>query len=615
MTMHRYLFILILLCSGLVAEAQHISRIEPPHWWTGMHNPAVQLMVHGEDIADMTPQITHTGIEIRQLHQTGNPNFLFIDLHIHPKSQTGPVEIAFYSGRTQRASYRWHLHERDPGSATRQGFNSADVVYLITPDRFANGDPANDAVDGMKEMPDRSYKGGRHGGDIAGIRKHLDYIHDMGFTALWLNPVLENDMTRSSYHGYSTTDYYKVDPRFGTNEDFRALVQEGLALGIKHIMDMIPNHCGSEHWWMSDLPADDWVNTWGTYTQTNHRKTVVSDPYASGYDTEHFTDGWFVRSMPDLNQRNPFLATYLIQNAIWWIEYLGLAGLRIDTHPYSDPDFITEYCRRILEEYPNLNITGEQWHTVPAIVAYWQKGVVNKNGYVSHLPNVMDFPLHSALIRSLHIDGGWEDPWVPVYEMLAQDFLYADPMNMLVFPDNHDMSRIYTQMNEDETLYKLALAFILTTRGIPQIFYGTEILMSHPGTDEHVIIRSDFPGGWPGDAVNAFTGTGLTPAQSQARQWLRKLLHWRQTADAVHTGKLMHFAPKDKVYVYFRYSDTQKVMVILNRNKEPYTLSLAPFAEMLDGHTQGNDVMSGVRMELDVEITLQEAGAYVVEIR
>jgi glycosidase len=329
---------------------------------------------------------------------------------------------------------------------------------------------------------------------------------------------------------------------------------------------------------------------------------------------KQFTDGWFVPTMPDLNQRNPFMSTYLTQNAIWWIEYLGLAGLRIDTYPYSDAEFLTQYCKRILAEYPNLNIVGEQWHTIPAVVAYWQRGVDNKNGYVSQLPSVMDFPLHHALIRGLNATGGWEDHWLQVYETLAQDFLYADPLNIMVFPDNHDMSRIFTQVNEDFDLYRLALTFLLTTRGIPQIFYGTEILMKNPGTDDHTIIRSDFPGGWAGDSKSGFTGEGLSDQEKEAQRFVRTLLNWRKSSTLVHEGKLMHFSPKDNIYVYFRYDDAQKVMIILNKNKEAYSLALAPYSEILKSVTLAKDILTGKEYEIKEILTLNNAGPLVLEL-
>ncbi|RMG81389.1 MAG: alpha-amlyase, partial [Bacteroidetes bacterium] len=469
---------------------------------------------------------------------------------------------------------------RKPGAANRQGFSNSDVLYLITPDRFANGDPDNDAVEGMLELPDRANKGGRHGGDIAGIRQHLDYIADLGFTAIWLNPVLENNMKTYSYHGYSTTDYYRVDPRFGTNEDYRQLALDARRKGIGLIMDMIVNHCGLEHWWMRDLPTSDWINQWPTYQETNHRKTLLQDPHASERDKKIFTDGWFVPTMPDLNQRNELLAEYLTQNSIWWVEYLGLAGIRMDTYPYPDMYYMSDWAKRLTTEYPNLNIVGEEWFEAPTITSYWQRGKINPNGYEPNLPSVMDFPLQAALTAALTNPESWKTGWITLYETLAHDFLYPDPDNLVIFPDNHDMSRIFTQLNEDFDLYKMAMACMLTMRGIPQLYYGDEILMANPESGDHGLIRSDFPGGWPGDKVNGFTGEGLTDQQKEARDFLKKLLHWRQNAPAVHAGRLVHFVPENGVYVYFRLHDAQKIMVVFNKNAAPETLDLTRFAEI-----------------------------------
>ena len=385
-----------------------------------------------------------------------------------------------------------------------------------------------------------------------------------------------------------------MDHRFGTNESYRQLSREAGKMGIKLIMDMIVNHCGSEHWWMKDLPTADWLNNWPAYTETTHRKSVMQDPYVSDFDKKIFTDGWFVRTMPDLNQRNELLANYLTQNSIWWTEYAGLSGIRMDTYPYPDEDYMSDWTRDVMAEYPHFNIVGEEWSENPAIVAYWQQGKQNPNGYVSHLKSLMDFPLQKALADAL-TEGG---SWLGVYEMLAQDFLYADPYALVTLPDNHDMPRFFAQVGEDADLFKLGIAFILTTRGIPQIFYGTEVLMSSPRQRNDGIIRSDFPGGWPGDKVNAFNGAGLSPQQAEMQVFMKKLLRWRQGATAVQTGKLTHFDPRDNVYVFFRHDDRQRVMVVLNKNKTAHTLRLDRFAEMLAGVVTGKDVLSGATFDL-----------------
>ncbi len=606
-------FFLTTLCPGIFAQ-QKISRIEPQNWWAGMKNPNVEILLYGDSIGDFNPSVNYDGIRIERVIKVENPNYLFVDLTIGNAAKPGKVPIDFYKNGKLVESHNWALWQREAASAERPGFDNSDVLYLITPDRFANGDPSNDEVPGMREKPNRSNKDGRHGGDIEGIRQHLDYISDLGFSAIWLNPVLENDMAQYSYHGYSTTDFYKVDPRFGTNESYRQLALEAKAKGIKLIMDMIVNHCGSEHWWMKDLPTADWINTWDKPTYTNHRKTLLQDPHAALPDKKVFTDGWFVSTMPDLNQRNPLLANYLTQNAIWWIEYLDLDGIRMDTYSYPGMDYMSEWTRRVMEEYPHFNVVGEEWFEDPAIVSFWQRGKKNPNGYISYLPSVMDFPVQTALHQALTQPEEWKSGWMELYEMVARDFLYPNPNALVVFPDNHDMDRFFTQIHRDYDLFKMGLTYVLTTRGVPQLYYGTEILMNNPDGTGHGLIRSDFPGGWNGDTVNAFTGEGLTPRQNEATAFIKKLLHWRKNATAVQNGKLTHFLPQDGVYVYFRCDDRQKVMVVLNKNTQPYSLDLSRFAEMLNGTTAGTDVLSGKTFDLSRAIDLPVKSPLILEL-
>ena len=593
----RILFVLLLLVWAHLLVAQtSIQRMEPPNWWAGMHHQNVQLMVYGEQVAFTNPLIDYPGVEIVRVIQSPNPNYLFIDIHIDAEVSPGTVVIRFLRNGEEQAKRDFPILERDPRRSV-EGFDNSDAIYLITPDRFVNGDPSNDNVEGMKEKANRSFKGGRHGGDIAGLQKSLDYIRDLGFTAVWLNPVLENDMKAYSYHGYSTTDFYRVDPRYGSNQAYQDLADEARKKDLKLIMDMIVNHCGSEHWWMKDQPFPDWLNHWPGYMETNHRKTVLQDPYVSKIDKKEFTDGWFVQTMPDLNQRNPHMATYLIQNSIWWVEYLGLSGIRMDTYPYPDMDFMSDWTKAMMTEYPDLNIVGEEWHIDPVIVSYWQKGKENANGYTSDLKSVMDFPVQHALSASLNAPS--PNDWNQLYETIAKDFLYADPFNLVTFPDNHDMSRIYSQVNEDYDLFKMAITYILTTRGIPQLYYGTEVLMKNPGTTDHGIIRSDFPGGWEGDTQNAFTGEGLDSLQLEAQQFVKDILRWRKNAEAIHTGKMLHFVPETGCYVYFRYTDSEKYMILLNKNEEETFLNMERFAEILPKGSEVENVLSGERKVLD----------------
>ncbi len=611
--MKKHLFYLAFSLLGFFSLTAQV-RVEPPFWWTGMQNPNLQLLAHAPKIAEWHPSISYPGLRMERVIRTESPNYLFIDLLMLEGVKPGKFVIEFKKDGKVMHRQTYDLLEREPGAASVQGFTPSDVMYLITPDRFVNGNPANDNVDGMREKANRNNIGGRHGGDIEGLINSLDYIANMGFTAIWVNPVLENDMAAYSYHGYSTTDFYKADPRFGSNEDYRRLSRLAKEKGIKMIMDMIVNHCGSEHWWMKDLPAADWLNYQSGFAGTNHRKSVMQDPYVAAEDLKRFVDGWFVPTMPDLNQRNPLLATYLIQNTIWWIEYAGLNGIRMDTYPYPDKHFMSDWTCAVMREYPNFNIVGEEWTENPALVAYWQGGKQNRDGYSSCLPGLMDFPLQGALRRGLTEKEGWSEGLMRMYEMLANDFLYADPKNFVIFPDNHDISRFFSQVNEDYDLFRMGMAYTYTMRGIPQIYYGTEILMNNPGTEDHGIIRSDFPGGWPGDKVNAFTGEGLSVRQKEAQELLRRLGQWRKQTPVIHHGKLKHYLPQNATYVYFRYDDEQKVMVAFNKNEKPARLALDRFAEMLGGARSGKNVLDGKSYPLDKELEIPGRGVLVLEI-
>ncbi len=589
-----------LLCffisANVIAQKTVIQHVEPAFWWAGMKNPRLQLLVYGDKVGMLQPVISYAGVRIEQIIKVQSPNYLFIDLLIIDNNKATNFEIDFQKDGKSVQKYTYRLLAREKGAAERIGFNTSDVMYLITPDRFVNGDPKNDSVASLLEKADRKNPGGRHGGDIAGMINSLDYIKDLGFTAIWVNPVLENNQETYSYHGYSTTDFYKVDARFGTNDDYQKLSKLAQGKNIKLIMDMIVNHCGSGHWWMKDLPTSDWINFDNKFVVTNHRKSTIQDPYVAQIDYRRFVDGWFVETMPDLNQRNPLLATYLIQNTIWWIEYAGLAGIRMDTYPYPDKDFMTKWTCEVMDAYPNFNIVGEEWNGNPAIVAFWQRGKVNPNGYVSCLPSLMDFPMQEALRRSL---GNQESSWMPAYETLASDFLYADPYNLVVFPDNHDMDRFYTQVNGNLDLFKLGITYFLTTRGIPQLYYGTEVLMSNSNNlNDHGIIRTDLPGGWENDGMSAFTNQGLTPQQLDAKAFIKKLATWRKNMPVIHNGKLLHFDPQDNVYVYFRYNADQKIMIILNKNQTEQTLNLARFKEIMADAKSSKDVLSDKVYEL-----------------
>ena len=593
--------LLVAFCKGY---SQKIERLEPPNWWVGMEHTNLQLLVYGKEIGHLKARIENDNIQVTQNIQVENPNYLFLDLHIASNAKPGEVEIDFYDEQKKVFTHYYPLLQRK-SRAHIKPFDNSDVLYLITPDRFANGDTSNDVVLSMKEKKiDRLNEQSRHGGDLKGIEDHLDYISEMGFTAIWLNPVLENDMERTSYHGYAATDFYKVDPRFGTNEDYLRLNSKAEEKGIKVIMDMIVNHSGSEHWFVLDPPTKDWINHNNTYVQTSHRRTTHQDPYASEFDKKAFVDGWFVETMPDLNQNQPLMATYLIQNTLWWIEYSGIDGIRMDTYPYPDKEFMTKWNDAILKEYPDYNIVGEEWSHNPAVVSFWQKEKVNQGGYRSSLPSVMDFPLQNALVQALIEDENWDSGWVKAYEMLGNDHLYPNPFNLVIFPDNHDMDRIYTQLNKETNLLKMAIVYFATMRGIPQFYYGTEIGMKNdmPG---HGQIRSDFPGGWKEDTVNGFTGKGLSKTEKEIKSFTSALLNWRKTNTALHNGKLMQFAPENGVYSYFRYNENQTIMVLFNKNHERVEHDLKKYNELIQKTKEATEFFQNKTVDLTQPLLLE----------
>ncbi|MCD4768546.1 MAG: glycoside hydrolase family 13 protein [Bacteroidales bacterium] len=611
--MNTSIKILIFFIAFSIRANAQPDHVEPPFWWAGMNHPELQIMVHGEQLSGMEIKINCPGVKVLSVLQAGNPDYLFIDLDIS-NAEPGSFDIGFYKDGVKKTSYNYQLKKREKGSSERDGFDNSDVLYLIMPDRFANGNPDNDEVDGMREGLNRREPYGRHGGDIQGITNNLDYISNMGFTAVWLNPIIENDMKQWSYHGYAATDFYRVDRRFGTNEEYRNLGRKAKEMGVRLIMDMIFNHCGSEHWWMNNLPSDDWINNYPGYVQTSHRRTVNHDLYASESGKKDMTEGWFVPSMPDLNQRNIYMANYLIQNSIWWIEYVGLAGIRMDTYPYPNKEMMAEWNRRVLLEYPDFNIVGEEWSLNPVVVSYWQRRQTNRDGYDGEMPGVMDFPLQSAVSRGLSEKEERDSGLITINEALANDIIYPDPYNMVIFPDNHDMPRFFMQMGMDKDLYRLGITFFLTTRGIPQIFYGSEILMTHTEGDDHGYIRKDFPGGWTGDKISGFTGKGLDKDARDMQDYFRKLLNWRKENPVIHTGRLTHFVPRESIYVYFRHNSEKTVMVILNKNDNTCSLKMDRFSEMIGDHLTGTDIITGESYNLENSLMIRAKAPLVLEL-
>lgn len=613
--LNKTLTLLFIFCLNHFVNAQ-IQHVEPLNWWVGLKNPNLQLLIHGENISETQPSINYPGVSIKKVNKADSKNYLFLDLIIAKTTKAGSFTINFKKAGKIVYTYNYSLLPKQQSSAQMRGFNSSDVIYLITPDRFVNGDYSNDVVIGMKESKiNRSFDGGRHGGDIRGMINSLDYIANMGFTAIWPTPMLENNMSGYSYHGYAITNHYKVDPRYGTLDDYKELSTKARQRGIKLIFDEVLNHTGHGYWWTDDLPFKDWLNYPDTKTSTNHRRTVNQDLYASDYDKEFMKKGWFDRMMPDMNGENPFMANYLIQNTIWWIETLQLGGIRQDTYGYSDKIFLKNWSCAIMNEYPNFSIVGEEWSLNPLITSYWQRGKKNADGYTGCLTSIMDFPLQEALVNSLKEKETWGKGLVVLYEALANDFVYADPSNILIMGDNHDMDRIFTQLNEDIELTKMALGYLLTTRGIPQIYYGTEVLMQNTGHHKvDGLIRSDLPGGWKEDTTNVFTEKGLTEAQKSTKAYLKQLLNWRKNNTVIANGKMLHFAPFDGMYVYFRYDNQKTVMVVMNKNEKSTTLDTKRFDEILKSKTSAKNILNNETLTLKNGLTISPKSTVIFDV-
>lgn len=609
---------LLLFCLAFSFLNAQVNRIEPPNWWTGFKNENLQLLVHHPNIGNATPKISYEGVSIIKVHKAKSPNYLFIDLKIDKSTKPGKFNILFELDKGKKITQSYELKAKSKPSNEFIGFNSSDAIYLITPDRFANGNEANDIVKTMNETAlDRTHDYKRHGGDIQGITNHIDYIKNLGFTAIWPTPVLTNDMKGGSYHGYAMTDFYQVDPRFGTLTEYKNLSEKLQQNGMKLIMDQVANHCGSEHWWMKDLPFADWLNYQELfekekkYVTSNHRRTSNQDLYASEKDKKEMADGWFVSSMPDLNQRNPFLAKYIIQNSIWWIETLHLGGIRQDTYPYPDKTFMSNWAGAIMNEYPNFNIVGEEWSSNPLLIGYWQQGANNKDGYQSNLRSTMDFAMQTLIPQAIKEKESWDKGLAKIYDGLANDFHYASPKDIMIFPDNHDMDRIFTQLEENVENTKMALATYLVLPRIPQLYYGTEILMQNtakPG--DHGLIRTDFPGGWKGDKVNAFTGEGLSAEQKDMQSFLSKILNYRKNSKAIHEGKTMHFAPNNGIYTLFRLLNDEIVVFILNKN-ESAKVDLSIYKELNLNGKKFKNILTGEDFIWDNELNLNQKGAFI----
>ena len=612
----RFLNTLLLVSACTLPTISYALNVEPANWWVGMNKNTITIMVHEQNIANEQIKLAkYNGVKLNKVTRTDNPNYVFLNITITDTAKAGT--LVFNSSEASQ-NFEFSLLERNKNSANRQGFTSADTLYLINPDRFANGDKQNDTVPSMLEAADPSTKGGRHGGDIQGVINALPYLNNLGVTQLWLTPVLENNMPDYSYHGYAITDFYNVDPRMGSNQLYKTLSVKAKEQGIGLVMDMVLNHFGSEHTWVKDKPTKDWINFNGEFKKgknaTSHARQTIQDPHASEYDKRQFNDGWFVETMPDLNQRQPLLSEYLIQNAIWWTEYADLSGIRVDTYSYSDKAFLSDWTKAIMQEYPNFNIVGEEWTSNPAIASYWQRGKHNQDGYTSSLPSVMDFSLQESVIQALNEEESWNTGWVKVYESLANDFLYPDTNNIMVFADNHDMSRVYTELGQDVAKTKMAMTLFLTTRGIAQMYYGTEVLLDNTPSKDHGDIRIDFPGGFKGQTRNAFTGEGLTKQQKDMHKTISTLLNFRKSSPALDKGKLVHFTPQQGVYSYARISDEQTVLVFMNKNTKELTKNIEYMQEVIPKNTKALNLFTHKTQVLGNTVALPAMSATVLII-
>jgi glycosidase len=612
--MKKTILLFFFISTSIFAQ---IDRIEPPFWYAGMHNPELQIMFYGKNIAQNEVTASNA-IVIKEVQKTENPNYLFVTIDT---KNTTAQDFIFSFSKNKKVVFttKYSLKQRRENSASRKSFDASDLIYLVMSDRFANGNPKNDSDKSVFEKGNRSLPGGRHGGDIAGMIQHLDYIKELGATALWPTPLCEDNDKTYSYHTYGQSDVYKIDPRFGTNEEYLQLSSELHKRNMKLIMDYVTNHWGAEHWMMKDLPTHDWIHQFKNYTQTNHKRTTVHDIHASKIDDKICYDGWFVPSMPDLNQSNPLVNTYLKQNAIWWIEYANLDGFRVDTYNYADPTAIAKWTKAVTDEYPDFNIVGEISMRDQAQLSFWQKEskIGQIQNFNSHLPSIMDFILSDDLLTIFNEDDGkWNTGMIKVYDNFANDFLYPNPNNLLIFAENHDTNRFNEIYKNDFSKYRMAMTVLATVRGIPQIYYGSEIGMNGDREkDGDADVRRDFPGGWAGDSNNAFTKTGRTPEQQQFFDFSSQLFNWRKTNDAVHFGKMKHYIPENNVYVYFRYTDSKSVMVVINNNKETQTFPTARFQESILNYKTGVNALSGKSIDLKSDITIEGKSILILELK
>ena len=624
-----WVFIYIFLSIVITLEAR-VDRIEPPSWWTHFHDRRLEIMVYGKNIANTdavkisdSESNEMNGIKVTAIKKTNNKNYLFIDLVLEINLKPGVYTFSLIG--ESKTSFDYQFYGQTHNRNYANGFDASDVIYLLMPDRFSNGDMSNDRVDGMLSGTNRSVPGERHGGDFIGIKNKLHYLYDLGITGIWMTPVFENDMPTSygeydgqsygAYHGYAATDLYRVDRRFGTNEDYKELIELSHELGIKVIMDFIHNHVGDHHWWLADLPDSGWFNENNNFRTTNYETVVANDPYASKYDLEQLTSAPFVQAMPDLNQRHPLLSRYLIQHSLWWIEYSGIDGIRMDTYPYAFKDHMAEWAKTVMNEFPDFKIVGEIWANYPPTVAYWQNGFLSPDGYKSNLPSVIDFPFSKAVSSALG-KGSHAREIRKVYYTFAQDFIYPMPMDNVIFLDNHDTNRFFTTVGEDIRKYKLGMVLLMVSRGVPQMYYGAEINLFGDRSNGDADIRKDFPGGWLGDQRNAFTETGRTKDENEIWNFCSSLLKWRKNNSTIHQGKTKQFVPTSQhTYTLVRYTETEAVCLLINPTEEIVKVDTDRFVELIKNVKDYKDVMDGKSKKWKKTITIDPVGFRLIEFR
>lgn len=605
---------LLLFCLQIFAAPKPLERVEPLFWWVGMKNQQLQLIIYGDKIAERTVQLNYPGVSLKKVHQVENPNYLFLDLEVSTSAKAGKFLIQFIKKGAKTLAYNYELRERDAKNRI-QGITNKDFIYQLMPDRFANGDKNNDVIKGLKETAlNRDSMYYRHGGDIQGIINHLDYIKELGATAIWLTPEVMNDQPLASYHGYAVTDHYQIDPRFGSNELYKKFVDEAHAKGLKVIKDVVHNHSGNEHWFIKDMPMKDWVHQWPTYTQTTYKDQTLMDIYAAAADKKQMLDGWFVRTMPDLNQENEFVQNYITQNIIWWVEYAGIDGLRLDTYPYNNLKYMAKWAAQMKAEFPHLGIFGETLVNSVVSQAYFTEGNTIGQGFDTGLPGVTDVQVKDAIYDVLNGKFDWTTGVNRLYSVLSQDFIYKDASRNVVFLDNHDMSRFFSIVGEDVKKFKSGLAMLLSTRGIPQLYYGTEIMMKNFSNPDG-LVRSDFPGGWAEDKVNKFSSEGRTAAENDVFNYIKTIANYRKQTTALQTGKLMQFVPQDGVYVYFRYDNAKTVMVVVNSNDKVMSLETSRFSERTQGFKKAKDIVSGKVYDLGVAMEIPSISTLVMELQ